>query len=206
MQPERGSMTTPKFILNKITEYIAEHSGFEPRRDYLSISHISECPRRIVCDYLDGYPITAHTHHMAYAGYEHERSILGMLTDMAMISEVNVEVAAPFDARLRGHMDATMGGNILEIKSVDDRKWRKVIEKSDRVLWKHFVQVQLYMRYSSMRNAFVIYRNRATYEHMVIGVPYIEPQAEKFELKARHVLQAIDDNRLPECECGHCKE
>lgn len=198
--------TSPKFILNRITEYIAEHSGFEDRRKYLSLSHISECPRKAVREYMDGFDVEAHTHRMAFAGYEHERSLITMLTDLGLLERVNVEVAAPFDERLRGHLDGIWRGNVIEIKSVNDRQYRKVVEKSDKVLWKHFVQVQMYMRYAELRNAFVIYRNRETYEHMVIGVPYIQAQADKFEERARHILAAIDDNRLPECECGRCRE
>lgn len=197
---------TPQYLLNRITEYIVGHSGFETRRDYLSLSHLSECPRKIVREFRDGFTVEAHTHHMAYAGYEHERNLLAMLRDMEMLEQVNVEVVAPFDARLRGHMDGTLDGNVLELKSVSQRQFDKVANKGTKVLWKHFVQVQMYMHYSGLRRALVIYRNRETYEHMVIAVTYLEGQALKFEEKAREILRAIDEDRLPECECGHCKE
>ena len=39
-----------------------------------------------------------------------------------------------------------------------------------------------------------------------IDVRYDPAQALKFENKAQSLLQAIDDNRLPACECGYCHD
>lgn len=196
---------TPQSLVKRINEYIVSHSGFETRRDYLSMSNLSECPRRIVQEYRDGFKVEAYTHHMAFAGYEHERNMIGMLTDLGVLDQVNVEVTAPFDSRLRGHLDGVCGGDVIEIKSVSRKQFDKVAEKQDKVLWKHYMQVQMYMRYSGLRRALVIYRNRETYEHMVIAVPYSEVQSHKFEEKAKDILLAIDEERLPECECGKCE-
>lgn len=197
---------TPGYITKKIAEYITNKSGFETRRDYISISHLADCPRRVVREYHAGFDVSATTHHMAYAGYHQERDILEMLTNMGMLEQVNVEVVAPFDGRLRGHMDGVLENCVLECKSVSGRRWDGILKKADRLPWKHYVQVQMYMRYSGMRNAVVIYRNRETYEHMVIMVPYNQTQADKFEMKAKEILLALDDEVMPECECGKCRE
>jgi len=196
----------PKFLLVRIQEYIAQHSGFEPRRDYLSMSHLSECPRKIVEEYFNGYQIDEHTHRMAFAGYEHEMSLVAMLRVLGMLETEQVEVVAPFDPRLRGHMDGVWEDSVIEIKSVSRTQYEKISKKQDKVLWKHFIQVQMYMHYSGLHRALVFYRNRETYEHMIISVGYHPDMALKFEEKARMILEAIDENRLPECECGKCKE
>lgn len=196
---------SPKHILNSIIEYIEKYSGFETRRDYVSISHLSECPRKIVREFLDGFSVEEHTHRMAFAGYESERNVKAMLRELGYLEREDVEVVAPFDERLRGHLDGIWEENVIELKSVSHIQFEKVRKKTDRVLWKHYVQVQMYMHYSGLRNALVFYRDRESYEHMVIAVPYNEVKALEFERKAKNILLAIDDNRLPECECGRCE-
>jgi len=196
----------PKYLLTKIIEYITENSGFELKRSYISISHLSECPRKIVREYLDGFTLEEHTHRMAYAGYESEDNMKNMLRLLGFLETENVEVVAPFDERLRGHLDGVWEDSVIEIKSVSRRQFDKIVQKTDRIPWKHYVQVQMYMRYSGLGRALVFYRNRETYEHMVIAIPFNGPQALKFEDKAKHILAAIDDGRLPECECGKCEE
>lgn len=206
---KRGSMNpkpTPNQILQQINQYIVSHSGFEEKRDYVSMSHISECPRKVVREYLNGFQVDAHTHHMCYAGYHHEDDMIKMLTQLGLITKTNVEVMAPFDSRLRGHLDALLEETVIELKSISGRQWDSLKENADRAMWKHYVQVQLYMRYGNFPRALVIYRNRETFQHMVIEVPYSEPQAERFEGRARFVLQALDAGIMPECECKHCRE
>lgn len=198
---------TPPLYGTKIDEYITMHSGFEEHRDYLSMSHLSECPRKIVREMREGFTVEEHTHRMAYAGYEHERNVIFMLHEMGLIDRVNVEVVAPFDSRLRGHLDGIWGNVVIEIKSLSHKNFEKMIQKDkNRALWKHFVQVQMYMRYSGLKEAVVIYRDRETYEHHVIGVPFIERQAFMFEEKAKRILGHLDADELPKCECGMCKE
>jgi len=194
---------TPETIENQINLYMELHSGFEPRRDYLSISHISGCPRRTILEYRNGFEVNEHTHPMCFAGYEMERSVLQAMGEMVVLT--TIEVIAPFDNRLKGHLDAaTTEGEVVEIKSVNRRKWEKMLREG-RPLFEHFVQVQLYMRYLMVERGFVIYRNRETYEHKVLQVDYDDRRARNFEEKARRLLQYIDDDIIPDCECGRCK-
>lgn len=193
---------TPEQLENLIKESLALRSGFEKKRDYLSISHVSGCPRRAMREYLEGFEINEHTHEMCFAGYENERSVLDILHTVLIHNPV--EVVAPFDSRLKGHLDAmTVEGDVVEVKSVNARKWEKII-KERRPLLEHFAQVQLYMRYAKRERTFIVYRNRETYEHKVLQVPYREERARHFEDKARKILAAIDSGVLPECTCGRC--
>lgn len=193
---------TPEQLENLIKEVIVFNSGFEKKRNYLSISHVSGCPRRAMREYMEGFPVTEHTYEMCYAGYENERSVLEILHTVLIRNPV--EVVAPFDERLKGHLDAmTTEGDVVEVKSVNQRKWEKII-KERRPLFEHFAQVQLYMRYAKRERTFLIYRNRETYEHKVLQVPYSEERARHIENKAKKILNAIDSGVLPECECGYC--
>jgi hypothetical protein len=188
---------------NKINSYIAEHSNFDERRDYLGISHVSGCQRRAYTNYINGMSIDENTRRMSFAGYEQEQSIRTMLN--GVIHDNGKEVIAGFDKRLRGHVDGvTVDYDLIEIKSVTVKKFQKIIE-TGKALHEHFAQCQLYMRYGSIQKGFIIYRCRETYEHKVFQIPYLEQIAEKLEEKARRILTAIDSKTPPPCECGYCK-
>lgn len=191
---------------NKITEYVRNYSRLDLKRDYLGISKIADCPRRAVLEYRNGITPTEESYRNSYMGYEQETGVIVMLTGMAMLRRQNIEVVAPFDSRLRGHLDGDISdGELIEIKSVSLNKFQKIRENK-RALTKHYIQVQLYMRYGGYKEAFVIYRCRETYEHEIICVEYSHNSASKYEAKAKRMLAAIDSGEVPVCECGYCKE
>lgn len=197
-------------IQKQIIKYITENSGLDQSRTYLGISKIADCPRRAFREYFNGPTLTPDSHRMCYAGYEQERLIMQILVDCRIAKSFpddrHKEVVSTIDPRFRGHIDGiAIDESLLEIKSVSTKKFEKVLQ-TGRALYPHFIQTQLYMRYGSFPRALIIYRNRETYEHLVIDVPYIPAKALEFENKSKSLLQAIDDNRLPACECGHCHE
>jgi hypothetical protein len=190
---------------NAITQQIAIRSGLDQHRNYLGISKIGDCPRHAVLEYLHGVRLTEDAHRMCFAGYEQEASVIELLAQIKLAYASGQEVIAPFDSRFRGHIHAlTVDGDLVEIKSVSVDKYQKVL--IDRqVLRKHYMQVQLYMRYGGWQRTHIIYRCRETYEHIVICVPYAESKAEKYEQKAKMMLSFIDRKEIPPCECGRCK-
>jgi hypothetical protein len=197
---------SPLTIQAALDEQITRDSGLDPHRDYLGISKVIDCPRRAVKEFLYGMTDLSDTaHRMCFAGYEHERSVIELLSHAGIVHYAGIEVTAPFDKRLKGHIDAqSVDGDLIEIKSVSTVKFQKVNE-SGKALRRHFLQVQLYMRYGHWQQAFVIYRCRETYEHKVIRVPYVPSQADRLEEKAKLMLAFIDREELPACECGHCQ-
>lgn len=191
-----------KDIANKINQYMQANSNFDERRNYLGISHVAGCPRRAYFNYINGMEINGNTYRMSFAGYENEKSVRDMLG--GELESIGLEVVAPFDNRLRGHIDGAMRNTMIEIKSVTVKRFEKVRE-AGKALPEHFEQCQLYMRYGNFQLTFIIYRCRETYEHLVLYVPYVPSVAEKMEHKAKRILLAIDDKKAPACECGYCK-
>ena len=198
-----------KEIEYRITTHIARASGLDQHRKYLGISKISQCPRAAVLEFRNGIVETGAAHRMCYAGYEQERAVMQLLYNAGVsigVFPMSKEVVAPFDSRLRGHIDGeTVDGDLLEIKSVSKFKFDSI--QADRIAkFAHLTQVQLYMRYGGWKKAFIVYRCRDTYEHVVIEVPYSESQSEKLEQKAKVILAYIDSGGLPPCECGRCRQ
>lgn len=196
-----------KFIEQKITEYILANSGLDQHRDYLGISKIGDCPRKAYREYFEGGSFTEENHRMCFTGYEQEGQILNMLATLGLIRLIGndeKEVVAPFDPRLRGHIDGlTRDGDLLEVKSVSWKRFQS-IQENHRALSRHFIQVQLYMLYGRWARAFIVYRCRETYEHVVIHIPFNGNQALKFQQKAARLLECIDKREEPVCECGRC--
>jgi len=195
-------------IQEKIEDYIQANSGLDQHREYLGISKIAGCPRGAVLEYRNGIEESPEAHRMCLAGYEHEASVLRMLEEQGIAdpylyqSLPDLEVVAPFDDRLRGHVDGqTFDKELLEIKSLSSHRFTKLMERG-KPFYNHFVQVQLYMRYGPWKVGFVVYRNRDTYQHEVFYVKYKPGLAEKFEAKAQMILDHIDAGSLPSCECG----
>lgn len=189
-------------ILAQINQYMHVHSHFDRLRDYLGISQVAGCPRRAYSNYVEGYVADEAAYRMSFAGYEQEQSMRSMLGDQLV--EINRELVAPFDNRLRGHIDGSLRARVLvEFKSVSVRKF-ETVSKTGKALTDHFHQCQLYMRYGSYVNGLIIYRCRETYQHAVIEVHYYPSIAQHLEEKARMILDAIDQKIPPDCECGYC--
>lgn len=195
---------------NKIEENLRLNSGLDLHRDYLGMSSIGKCSRRVVREYLHGISdVSLRSHQASHIGYLIEEDLMGRLWEMGiakMLEESQKEVVAPFDTRLRGHVDGeTVDGDLLEVKTVTVAKFEKV-KSSHLALIEHFAQVQLYMKYGRWQRCWIIYVCRDTFEHYVVKVNYLHTQGLKYELKAQRMLAHIDSGMLPECECRWCKE
>jgi len=195
-------------LQDRIDEHLIQHSGLDVKRDYLGISAIGKCPRQVVRDFLYGKSdITLQAHQMCYGGYLFEADLRNRLGDMGFkVAKAGLEVVAPFDPRLRGHIDGELfDADLLEAKSVSRARFEK-IKTTHMALSEHFAQVQLYMKYGPWKKCWVIYMCRETLEHHVVKVTYLHTQAIKYEMKAQRLLAHIDSGTLPACECRFCKE
>lgn len=198
----------PTTFQNRIDEHLAKVSGLDVKRAYLGMSSIGKCPRQVVREYVGGKSVvTLRDHQMCYGGYLFEADLRNRLNDMGFqVEKVGAEIVAPFDERLRGHIDGELfNTDLLECKSLKRSKFEK-IKQTHMALPEHFAQVQLYMKYGHWNRCWIVYVERESLEHHVVKVGYLHTQAIKFELKAQRMLAHIDAGTLPECECRHCKD
>jgi hypothetical protein len=200
-------MLTPREVETKIDQHLRLHSGLEPHRAYLGISQVARCPRLAYRSYLEGVDTGSdYAHRMCYAGYLYEKDVLQRLREMRIATLNRREVVAKVDDRLRGHIDGvTTWGDLLEIKSVTTSKF-DLVSSQARALHEHNDQVQLYMRYGGYKFCWLIYVCRESFEHKVIRVRYDEAKGVALEQKALRILEAIDQRKMPKCECGYCED
>lgn len=190
-----------------LQEQIEKESGLDQKRQYVGISKIADCPRKTYFELRAGISPSPESHRYCYAGYHQEADIWRQLCSLgiAKTDSRGMEVVSSWNPNFKGHIDGlTIGGELIEIKSVSSKRFESVLEKG-KSMFAHFCQVQLYMRYLKVDCAFIIYRNRESYEHKIFRVQYMPNIAEKFEKRARELVKALELNVAPACECGNCK-
>jgi hypothetical protein len=192
-------------VKQALVEWTVAHSGFEDR-SYLGMSQISECPRVLYDQLVNGRTFDVGHHLMCYAGYLWEKDVKARLRELGMYAEFSErEVVAEFDERFRGHTDGDLrDGSLLEIKSTTQERIERIRE-TQRIPTRHFEQVQMYLRHGGYGRAMVVYIARDTDELYVAQVRPVPEVADKLDRKARDVLAAVEAGVAPLCTCGRCK-
>ena len=114
-------------------------------------------------------------------------------------------LVAPWDDRFRGHTDgATKDGMLLELKSIKEDAFQVVVNK-DQPKPEHMAQVQTYMLYGQWEACLVVYIETNTLNHWPLLVKRNTNIGVRMEQRARTVLEMIDSNTPPLCECNFCR-
>jgi hypothetical protein len=193
-------------LLQEVQAYIQANAGLDARRDYLGMSGIGGCSRRLYDAFFNPQTPTAEAYRNCYLGYLWEDEAKTILESIGIYKpDSERELVAPFDKRFIGHTDGeTTDGQLLEIKSVTARAMEK-LKAENRLKSGHFAQVQTHMRYGNYRQALVAVVCRGPLEFYFIHAPLIPTVGERIERKAKAILAAIDARERPACECGYCK-
>jgi hypothetical protein len=182
---------------------LASLDEFEDRH-YLGMSAISQCPRKLYMEMVNGKSKPdLPSAQMFHEGYLHEADIIERLIKQGVpITNRQRELVAPFDPRLRGHVDGEVDGDLLEVKSVNARRFNEV--RMNGTFSEHIAQAQLYMRYGVYSRAIIIYKSRETDKSLDVNAGnvwveafyHVESDSARLEEKARMILAAVDD-RVP---------
>lgn len=174
-------------------------------RRYLGMSLISKCPLYLYRMMTDGRePPALQSLRYYHEGHLHEADILERLKKAGLlITNMQRTLIAPWDDRFRGHPDGEVEGDLLEIKSVDCKRFASVVGRG--AFFDHMDQCQMYMRYGGYERALIVYKNRDTGEVYVYEMRRSDQFGEKLEWKAREVLAAVDEGKPPACTCGRCR-
>jgi len=188
-------------LQDQIIRWTMQNSGAESR-DYLGMSAIGQCPRRLYTEQVRGKPWNVQGHFYCYLGYLFERDMLARLKSLDPGAIGSPQEFSDFGGRFQGHSDGSWRGDLLEIKSTTTEK---LPEGRMRIPKVHYWQVQTYMHYGHFNRAIVIYIARDTGQLRVIEIRRNEQIGELARLKAASILEAVDLGSPPDCECGWCK-
>jgi hypothetical protein len=191
--------------LQKILDESAK-DRFEPDRRYLGMSAIGGCPLRLWREMTYGRE-TPDAQGMRYfnEGYLHEGDVVARLVKAGVkIGSRQARLVAPFDERFAGHIDGSLDGKLIEIKSVNEGRFTQV-EIGGKPLREHAAQCQIYMRYGGYAAALVIYKERYKGRICVVELARDEAEGERLERKAKEILHLVDTGVEPACTCGWCR-
>jgi len=180
---------------------------WDPDRKYLGMSAIGHCPQKLYFDLIYGRRTPSHKQLLrCHEGYLHESDVIDRLCRLDFaITNTNREIVAPFEhGRFRGHIDGEIPDRMLEVKSVNQRKFDRVRHQGPFA--NHRDQVQAYMRYGGYERCLIVYKNRESGEIWCFEIDVDPAHGERIERKAREILAAVDRREPPECTCGHCRK
>lgn len=174
-------------------------------RHYLGMSAISQCPRKLYREMVSGRDRPDRSSLILFhEGYVHERDIVDRLAKIGFpVRNAQRELIAPWDERLRGHIDGEVDGELLEVKSLNADRFEQVRERGP--FSAHADQAQLYMRYGGYPSAVLIYKSREMGALWIERVFYNEARAQVLEDRARMILLAVDRREPPVCTCVYCR-
>jgi len=177
---------------------------FEERR-YLGMSQIGDCPRRLYWGLVRGRePPDMRGRQYFHEGYLHQADVIARLERAGLhVANREAELVAPWDERFRGHVDGTLNGALLEIKSTTAHTMERIRVRGLRQ--RDAAQVQAYLRYADLPHALVVYKARENGAIWVVDVARSESAGKRLEEKARYILHAVDTGIPPTCTCGRCR-
>lgn len=145
-----------KNISKYLISYTIEHSKFEEKRNYVSLSNSIKTAEELFNDYVNGYSTNETGKLKCYKGYQMENDMITRLIALyGERIETNCEISV-FDGIVQGHPDLKLFGIYGDIKSVLKDEWIP----NGRLPRKVYYQMQGYMHYSGTKESIVIYESR----------------------------------------------
>lgn len=188
---------------------LVANGGHEEARDYLGMSSIGYCSRKIYNDLVNGKSDDEHRlDWYGFAGRMWEAALIRLLGHTPPAEQI--EVVSKFNTRFRGHVDFVLpDGTLIECKSVDWGNFTKLYGGPKR---EHIDQVQMYLRHGGWQRALIIYAARDIVWREWNGIPIRvfeilpdERRQNDLDAKAADLLARLDAGDPPPCECGWCR-
>jgi hypothetical protein len=144
-------------IADTLIHYTCEHSNFEEKRDYISMSNAILSVEELISQYFSGYTADEIQLLKCYKGYQMEKDLLIRLGETYNDKvKFKIEIKA-FDGLIKGHPDFSFDGFPGDCKSVLKDEW---IPLPNKIPQKIYWQMQSYMLYMNQNKALLIFESR----------------------------------------------
>lgn len=145
------------YFAKEIMDYTIQHSGFEERRDYLSLSLASFEIDYILKTYQEGFTASPEEKLKCYKGLQMEKDLLSRMKAVYKDRiETGFEISAA-GGKIKGHPDFLFDGNPGDVKSLPFDRYMPL---NLRVSKKNFYQMQAYLYYMDKKEGVIIYESR----------------------------------------------
>lgn len=177
-------------IGERLEEYTASISGFEKRRNYVSLSHVALPEEEILKQYFEGFNDSHMIRLKCYKGYQMERDLVERIRKV--LGEdlwPNTGISA-FYGLVQGHPDLIYRGYPMDCKSVplDEH-----LPPANRLPKKAYWQMQAYMKYWKVGMGYLIYESRESGIIRDYQVPSNWQVQSTIDAKLHRVVAAIQN-------------
>jgi len=171
--------------LVKIT---SKKSNYETKRNYIPMSQAYKTEEELISDYKNGYSDNELIRLKCYKGYQMERDIIEILTDIYG-EEITTDIClSAYSGLVQGHPDFKLWGMFGDVKSVLMDKW---IPDPDRIPRRVYMQMQSYMLFSNTKRCLLIYESRESGLLKVISVHANDNVQLEINIKFKHVVDKV---------------
>ena len=173
-------------IGDEIEIFTAKISGFEEKRDYVSLSNIIKPVDEMVNDYLNGYTATHEQKLKYYKGYQMEKDLL-MRMKLVYGERLVTPVEVSYGLLFKGHPDFTLDDFPGDCKSVNLDDHLPKAKLPAKVYW----QINAYLFCTEKEKGLIVYESR---ESGKIQSRWVYPNPSIQEQIAEKIHQA--ENKL----------
>ena len=190
-------------LKRRIVEWTLANAHIE-ERNYLGMSAIGHCPSSLFRDMLYGRgPASYQLKMFSYLGYLFEDDMKRRLAGIDASLLGAAQAFSEFGGRYQGHTDGEWDGDLFDVKSTTSDKITKT--RQSGVPPSHYWQAQAYMQAGGYDRELIIYVARDDGTVYVHEVQRSQRDGRHVMDKVEHILQAVEANRPPACECGRCR-
>ncbi len=190
-----------KEVRTKLVVHTQQHCRLFDNRQYLDISRLGECPRKLVWEMLHECEAGENIRIRLYKAQQMEMDLALRLVSLFGSAYKQPKPIRAMDDRLMGFTSGNIGDTLIIIKSVPDDE----ALPNGRAHNNHFWQTQALMHFGSFANCVIIYESRSSGRIRTYDLSYSRAIGQKCEQKAKLVLASVKNGRLPKCDCGKCK-
>ena len=195
-----------------LRELAVEKSPFDPNRNYIGLSNIHECVRALWFKINSDEPgrVIRSQKMIAYESYREQRHVIADLkakgwkitSEEMSIHDFNND--RKLDPLIDGHIEGIILHNgseiLLEVKVPRSMHVMNRVIRERKVPLKVYDQVQLYMNYTKLESAVVIYKNIFDCDYFDVTVFFNDKRVKTLLKKIDDIIKIVTKDELPEVE------
>lgn len=200
-------------LAESLRQYAVENSPFETNRSYIGLSNIHECVRALWFKINGDEPgrVSRAQRMIAFESYREQYLLIEDLKRKGWEIDSEDKSIRFFDDNdkklhplIDGHIEGIIHHNgsqlLLEVKVPRSMHVMKKVIKDRKVPLKVYDQVQLYMNYTSLESAVVVYKNIFDADYFDVTVFLNEKRVATLLNKIDEIIEIVSNKKLPEVD------
>jgi len=168
---------------------------------YLNMCRLGECPRKLAHEMLADLEPNDDLKIRLWKTQQAEIELHMRLEQILGNKYTGPEPIQGIDGSVLGYTDGECEGILLKFKSVPDDE----ALPNGRAPNNHYWMTQALMHFGRFKKCIIIYESRASGRLRTYEYNYSPDMGKECEKKAKRILSAVKQHKLPKCACGKCR-